>query len=47
MVKRYILRVWGAGVLQMGTFGRTWEAPGLKVEPREHFFWHANLKSDF
>ncbi len=30
MVKRYILRVWGAGVLQMGALGRTWEALGVQ-----------------
>ena len=30
MVKRYIFRVWGAGVLQMSTFRRTWEAPGAQ-----------------
>ena len=47
MVKRYILRVWGAGVLQMGTFGRTWEAPGAQSGAPGAPFGHANFKSDF
>ena len=47
MVKRYILRVWGAGVLQMGTFGRTWEAPGAQSGAPGAPSGHVNFKSDF
>ena len=47
MVKRYILRVWGAGVLQMGTFGRTWEAPGAQSGAPGAPCGHANFESDF
>jgi len=36
-VKRHILRVWGAGVIQKGTFGRTHGRHlGLKLEPLRH-----------
>ena len=38
MVKRYILRVWGAGGDPNGFSGAHGRHLGLEVEPLEHFF---------
>jgi len=47
MVKRHILKVGGAGVLQMGTFGRTWEAPGARSGVPGHLSGMVGLLSAF
>ena len=46
-VKRFILRVRAAGVLQMGIFGRTLEAPGARSDVPGALCGHANFKVDF